>query len=55
MNYIEEYELLETNEIVISDHRSYSFYINFEEYFSETFSTWDKINKRQLDPEKRSH
>ena len=52
---IEGYVLLETNEIFISDYRSYLFDINFEEYFGETFSKWDKMNRSQLDLAKRSH
>ena len=46
---------METNKIIITDHRSYLIDFNFEEYFYEKFSDWDQINHRMLDPARRSH
>ena len=47
--------MVESNEIIITDHRAYIVDINIEEYFNETFSKWDIINKRILHPSRRSH
>ena len=47
--------LLEINNIVISDHRSYIIDLNLQRYFDKTFSEWDAINKSTLNPSRRLH
>jgi len=54
-DYIEGCKMLSYAEIVDLDHRSYVIDINFEEYFKDNFSYWNKINKVLLDPSRRSH
>ena len=46
---------MESNEIIITDHRAYIININLQEYFNETFSRRNKINKRILNPSRRSY
>ena len=46
---------METNDIIITDYRSYIIDFNFEEYFCEQFSDWDQINYYILNPARRSH
>jgi predicted membrane-bound spermidine synthase len=55
IEFVENYKLLETNDIVITDHRACVIEVNLSEYFSEIFSKWDQINKIILDPSRRSH
>ena len=47
--------MLSFEEIVFSDHRSYVIDVNLEEYFEDTFSSWDKIDKVLLNPSRKSH
>ena len=41
---IEECKLMETNDIIIMDHRAYIIDINFKRYFQAQLSIWDQIN-----------
>ena len=55
IQYVEGSKLLEINEVVNTDHHSYLINTNLEMYFDKEFSGWDKINKRMLDLNKRTH
>jgi len=50
IDILEEYVLLEINDIVILDYRSYIIDLNLQRYFDNTFSKWDAINKSTLNP-----
>jgi len=54
LQIVEGCKLLEANEVILNDHRSYAVDFNFEKYFSKQFSSWDMINHRILDPACRS-
>ena len=41
LQIVEGCKLIETNDIIITDHRSHIINFNFEEYFCEQFSDWD--------------
>ena len=47
--------IFETNEILKTDHRSHVIGMNLEEYFRVEFSGCDKIERRFLNPTKRTH
>ena len=53
--HIEGSRLFETNEIVNTDHRSYVVDTHLEECFQEEFSRLDKIERGDVDPNKRTH
>ena len=55
MEFLENCQFLETNHIIITDYRAYLIEVNLSEYFSKTFSKWDQINNRMLNPSRRSH
>jgi len=55
IEFVENCQLLETNDIVITNHRAYLIEVNLSKYFSKVFSKWDQINKIILDPSRRSH
>ena len=55
MQYAEGSMLKERNKVIDADHRPFAIDINLEEYFRETFSGWDNINKRVLNLSRRSH
>ena len=55
MSCIEGCSLVEVNEIILLDQRRYIFNVNFELYFFEQMSSWDTINRRIIDPSRRSH
>jgi len=46
---------LEVYEIKLMDHRSFIIDKNMERYFNDQLSIWDKIEKRKLNPSRRSH
>ena len=45
----------ETNKIINEDNRSHAIDTNLEDYFQEEFSEWDKIERRIMDSNKRTH
>ena len=55
MKYVEGCKLLEINEVIATDYRSYIIDINFEEYFQENLTNWDNINKTMLNSSRKSH
>ena len=46
---------MESNEIIITNHRAYIIDINLQEYFNKAFSRWDKIDERILNTSRRSY
>ena len=52
---IEGSRLLETNETLNEDHRLNVIDSNLEACFEEEFSTWEKIKRGVLDPNKRTN
>ena len=55
MSHVERIKLLERNEVVTSDHRAYLLDVNVEEYFELELSFFNQINKRLLNPSRKSH
>jgi len=55
IEYIEGYSIIEINKIIIMDHCLYLVDINFKNYFQEKLSLWDNMNRRIIDPLRRSH
>jgi hypothetical protein len=55
IDFIDGCKVLEYNDIVETDHRSYVIELALEDYFNEELSEWDKINKVMLNPARRSH
>ena len=55
LDFVEGSKLLEANEVTISDHRALLIDINLEEYFEETMSSWDQINRCVLNLARRLH
>jgi len=53
--YIEECQLLDYNQIIFSDHRSYIIDVNIKDYFNNQLSQWEKIKHVILNPTKCSH
>ena len=53
--YIEGSKLIECNDIIFTNHRSYIIDINIEDYFNDQLSSWDEINRVMLNPLRRSH
>ena len=53
--YVEGSKLIECNDIIFTDHRSYIVDINIEDYFNNQLSGWDEINRVMLNPSRRSH
>ena len=47
--------LFKTNEILNTDHRLHSIHINLEAHFQEEFSVFNKIERRVLNPNKRTY
>ena len=55
IDYVEDSQLLECNDIVFTDHRAYVIDINLEDYFNDQLSSWDEINRVMLNPSRQSH
>ena len=55
MDFIEKSILLETHDITCTDHRAFLININLESYFEDDMSSWDQINRCQLNPARRLH
>ena len=55
MDYIEGVQLMNQNDFVMSDYRSYLLDLNLEEYFEDHFSSWNGINKVVLNLSRKSH
>ena len=55
VEYVKGSKLVEYDEIVNSDHRGYLVNINIVNYFDNSNSIYDKINKISLNLEKRSY
>ena len=55
MNCIEGCKLLDANEVLLTDYRSYLVDINLERYFETNLSPWDQINRRIVNLARRSH
>jgi len=53
--YLEKSKLFEIHEIVNTDYRGHIIDMNLEEFFKKKFSTWDRIDKKVLDLNKRLH
>ena len=45
ITHIKGYKLLETNEVISTDYRSFIIDINLEDYFTEQLTCLDNINK----------
>ena len=55
LDFIEESSLLETNEVILTNYRAFVIDINLESYFEDDTSTWDQINRCQLNLVCRSY
>ena len=55
LELMEGSQLFKIEEIVNTDYQGFVIYINLEKHFEEEFSSWDQIEKRMLDPNKRSY
>jgi len=55
MQYIEGCKLLNNNDILYSDHRSYIIDVNLEEYFNDQFSSWNDSQQVIINPSRKSH
>ena len=49
-NLIKGCQLIETNELIITDHRLYISNRNIKQYFNKQMSIWDTINQVAIDP-----
>ena len=55
IQFIKGFLLLEWNEVIITNYRSYIIDINLEEYFQDQFTKWDEINKIILNLSRKSY
>ena len=55
MSCAEGAQLLDKDDTVISDCRSYLLNLNIEEYFNDNFSLYNRINKEILNLSRKSH
>ena len=53
-NYTEGCQMVKNNEIVCTNHREYIINTNLEEYFNDSISTWNEINKVIINLSRRS-
>ena len=55
IEYVEEYQLINYNDIVELDHRAYIIDIAIDKYFDKEFSSWGNINRVIMNPARRNH
>ena len=55
LEYIKGSILVETNKIVISDHRGFIINMNLLEYFQEAVSNYNTVNFKILNPNQKLH